>query len=408
MKKTWIVPCCALGMLLYAGTAQAAFWQVLRDTPVRADASDDAKVLGTAQKGWIVSDMTGDGSSPQWIRMVEFQTKAGEGMAYAHFMYKVPNVYISAEDVVQVADGDGTPLQQARAASTATAVAAQGVRVERMAAPQLADLACNGAVDEAVLKAALEAWVQACNAVLGRLEGMTPDEAAMTMLAWADEDPFASADVEAMDKHMAALLDRWLSARYGHPQTPLGADDQKVLALLASYGLIPQMAEGTTFFTADVTVLRKRVSFDPPVAAYSDYMSLRDSQPSVLFTDGGCRYPVKEMGTWAVQWERYLNTVPADSVYFTAGKKRYLEFMTHILFSDLPNTPAFPRSNKGRMEKTWMAALQSVALENPGTQTSALITEFLGKIKTNGNRLSAAYEEALWNKMRSPSFPRTK
>ena len=81
MKKTWIVPCCALGMLLYAGTAQAAFWQVLRDTPVRADASDDAKVLGTAQKGWIVSDMTGDGSSPQWIRMVEFQTKAGEGMA---------------------------------------------------------------------------------------------------------------------------------------------------------------------------------------------------------------------------------------------------------------------------------------------------------------------------------------
>ena len=144
------------------------------------------------------------------------------------------------------------------------------------------------------------------------------------------------------------------------------------------------------------------------MAAYSDYMSLRDSQPSVLFTDGGCRYPVKEMGTWAVQWERYLNTVPADSVYFKEGKKRYLEFMTHILFSDLPNTPAFPRYNKSRMEKTWMAALQSVALENPGTQTSTLITEFLGKIKANDNRLSAAYGEALWNKMRSPSFPRTK
>lgn len=408
MKKILIVPCCALGMLLYAGTAQAAFWQVLRDTPVRAAASAGAKVLGTAKKGWIVSDMTGDGSSPQWIRMVEFQTKAGEGMAYAHFMYKVPNAYISAEDVVQVADGDGTPLQQARAASTATAVAAQGVRVERMVAPQLTDLACNGAVDEAGLKAALEAWVQACNAVLGRLEGMAPDEAAMTMLAWADEDPFASADVEAMDKHMAVLLDRWLSARYGHPQTPLGADDQKVLALLASYGLIPQMAEGTTFFTADVSALRKRVSFVPPVAAYSDYMSLRDSQPSVLFTDGGCRYPVKEMGTWAVQWERYLNTVPADSVYFTAGKKRYLEFMTHILFSDLPNTPAFPHHNKGRMEKAWIAALQSVALENPGTQTTALIMEFLDKIKANDNRLSAAYAKALWNKMHSPSFPRTK
>ena len=109
MKKTWLVPCCALGMLLYAGTAHAAFWQILRDTPVRADATVGAKVLGTAKKGWIVSDMTGDGSSPQWIRMVEFQTKSGEGMAYAHFLYKVPDAYISAADVVQVADGDGTP-----------------------------------------------------------------------------------------------------------------------------------------------------------------------------------------------------------------------------------------------------------------------------------------------------------
>ena len=408
MKKIWIVPCCALGMLLYAGTAHAAFWQVLRDTPVRAAASAGAKVLGTAQKGWIVSDMTGDGSSPQWIKMVEFQTKAGEGMTYAHFVYKVPDAYISAADVVQVADENGTPRQQAGAASTATAVAAQGVRVERMAAPKATDMACNGAVDEAALKTVQDAWIKACNAVLGRLESMAPDEAARGMLAWTDEAPFDPASIGDMDKSMEALLDRWMSARYGHPQTPLGADDQKVLALLAAYGLIPQMAEGTTFFTVDVSALRKRVSFAPPVAAYAAYMSLRDSQPSVLFTDGGCRYPVKEMGTWAVQWERYLNTVPADSVYFTEGKKRYLEFMTHILFSDLPNTPAFPRYNKDRMEKTWMMALQSVALENSGTQTAALIMEFLGKIKANDNRLSAAYAEALWNKMRSPSFPWTK
>ena len=408
MKRFWIALCGVLGMALYVGTAHAAFWQILRDTPVRADATVGAKVLGTAKKGWIVSDMTGDGSSPQWIRMVEFQTKSGEGMAYAHFLYKVPDAYISAADVVQVADGDGTPLQQAGAASTATAVAAQGVRVERMVAPQVTAMACNGAVDEAALKTALDAWIEACNAVLGRLESMAPDEAARGMLAWTDEAPFDPASIGDMDKSMEALLGRWMSARYGHPQTPLGADDQKVLALLAAYGLVPQMAEGITFFAADVSALRKRVSFEPPVAAYSDYMSLRDSQPSVLFTDGGCRYPVKEMGTWAVQWERYLNTVPADSVYFKEGKKRYLEFMTHILFSDLPNTPAFPRYNKNRMEKTWMAALQSVALENPGTQTSTLITEFLGKIKANDNRLSAAYGEALWNKMRSPSFPRTK
>ena len=122
MKKIWTVTCCALGMLLYAGTSHAAFWQVLRDTPVRADAAADAKVLGTAKKGWIVSDMSGEGSSPQWIRMVEFQTKVGEGMAYAHFVYKVPDVYISAADVLQVADENGTLLQKA---GTVAAAAAQ-------------------------------------------------------------------------------------------------------------------------------------------------------------------------------------------------------------------------------------------------------------------------------------------
>lgn len=400
MKKNWIVPCCALGMFLYAGTAQAAFWQVLRDTPVRAGAAAGAKVLGTAKKGWIVSDMTGSGPSPQWINMVEFQTKPGKGMAYAHYIYKAPDVYISAADVVQVADENGTPLQKA--------AAAQGVRVERMAMPQAAELACNGAVDEAVLKTALEAWVQACNAVLGQLEGKTPDEAAMTMLAWADEAPFASADVEAMDKHMAALLNRWMKAVYGSPQTPLGAGDQKVLALLAAYGLTPQMGEGTPFFTADAGALTRRVSFEPPVAAFSDFMALRAGQPSVLFSDGGCRYSVKEMGTWAVQWERYLNSVPADSVYFKEGKKRYMEFALHILLSDLPNTPAFPHHNKGRMEKEWIAELKLVASENPGTRTAALITEFLGKIKASGNKLSPAYMEVLLDKMWSPTFPRKK
>lgn len=83
MKKFWLAPCCALGVALYAGTTQAAYWQVIRDTPVRTDAAADAKVLGTARKGWIMSEMTGVGSGPQWIKMVEFETKPGEGMAYA-------------------------------------------------------------------------------------------------------------------------------------------------------------------------------------------------------------------------------------------------------------------------------------------------------------------------------------
>ena len=402
MQKVWLVPYCALGMVFYAGTAHAAFWQVIRDTPVRVDAAADARVLDTARKGWIVNDMVQSASRPQWIRVVELQQQIGDGMAYAHLLYRVPDAYISATDVVQVADENGTPLRKAEAAT------AHGVRVERMLAPQTTDMACNGAVDVAALQAALNAWVQACNAVLDSLEGMEPEKAAMMMLAWDDEPPFVRTDIEAVESSAAELLNRWMGATYGAPATLLNADDQKVLALLVSYGLLPQMAEGTAFLTVDVNALRKRVSFEPPVAAYTAYMALLESQPSVLFADGGCRYSVKEMGSWAVQWDRYLKTVPANSLYFREGRKRYLNFMTHILLSDLPNTSAFPRHNKGRMEKVWMAALQSVASENPGTRTAALITEFLGKIKASGNRLSPAYEKALLDRMLSPTFPGTK
>ena len=87
---------------------------------------------------------------------------------------------------------------------------------------------------------------------------------------------------------------------------------------------------------------------------------------------------------------------------------RYLEFLSHILFSDLPNTPAFPSDNKGRMEKEWVASLKYVASENPGTQTAALITEFLGNIKASDNKLSPSYETTLLRKLALPSFPETK
>ena len=183
---------------------------------------------------------------------------------------------------------------------------------------------------------------------------------------------------------------------------------KKKLGVLADYGLLPQMAEGIPFLTVDMNVLRKRISFEPPIIAYTAFRTLLDCQPTVLFADGGCLYSVKEMGTWAVQWEHYLKTVPADSVYFREGKKRYLAFITYSLLSDLPNTPAFPGYNKGRMEKEWVASLKYVASENPGTQTAALITEFLEKIKASDNKLSPSYETTLLHKLTSTSFPETK
>ena len=395
MKKFWLAPCFALGVALYAGTAQAAYWQVIRDTPVRTDAAADAKVLGTARKGWIVSDMTGVGSGPQWIKMVEFETKPGEGMAYAYLVFNSPDAYVSAADVVQVHE-DGMFQQQTESIQSEQG---QGVHIHHLPAPQ---------TDDATLKTALESWVQECNAVLSTYQAMAPDKAAEAIMAWEDESPFPDKSIEAVQNSAEPLLNRWINSLYALPKVPLSADDKKMLGVLADYGLLPQMAEGIPFLTVDMNVLRKRISFEPPMVAYTAFRALLDSQPTVLFADGGCLYSVKEMGTWAVQWEHYLKTVPADSVYFREGKKRYLAFITYSLLSDLPNTPAFPGYNKGRMEKEWVASLKYVASENPGTQTAALITEFLGNIKASDNKLSPSYETTLLRKLALPSFPETK
>ena len=303
MKKFWLAPCFALGVALYAGTAQAAYWQVIRDTPVRTDAAADAKVLGTARKGWIVSDMTGEDSGPQWIKMVEFETKPGEGMAYAYLVFNSPDAYVSAADVVQVHE-DGMFQQQTEIIQSEQG---QGVHIHHLPAPQ---------TDNAALKTALESWVQECNAVLSTYQAMAPDKAAEAIMAWEDESPFPDKSIEAVQNSAEPLLNRWINSLYALPKVPLSADDKKMLGVLADYGLLPQMAEGIPFLTVDMNVLRKRISFEPPMVAYTAFRALLDSQPTVLFADGGCLYSVKEMGTWAVQWEHYLKTVPADSVYF--------------------------------------------------------------------------------------------
>lgn len=388
MNTFWMAPCCALGMLVCAGAAHAAFWQVIRDTPVREAPSDGARVLDTARKGWIVNTMTREDAAPQWITVVELQQRAGDGMAYAHLLYRTPGepVYIRAEDVTPVADQTGTPLKEEDAATA-------GVRVRRLPLPQTTDPRFSEVMNDAALATALETWVEQCNAVLGGYEGMAPDAVAREVIAWTDDGTFAGTG--AVENRAMPLLERWMRSRYAASPAAISDADRKMLEALAACGLTPEIAEGSPFLMADLSLLRARISFTPPVAAYSAYAALLDRQPRILFSDGGCRYSVNEMGTWAAQWERYLNTVPAGSCYFTEGKKRYLEFATHILFSDLPNTPAFPASTHGAMHAAWMAALERVASENPGTETAALITEFLARIQRNGNTLAPSDKKAL-------------
>lgn len=416
MKKFWLSPCCVLGLLLCAGTSHAAFWQVIHDTPVRAEPDTGSKVLAMARKGWIVkNDVTQRNSGLQWLKVWELERHAGEGMAYAHLIYQTPGepVYISAADAVEVADENGTPMKKDKVASATDAATARGVSVNPLPAPKAADLACNGAVDEAALKTALESWIQKCNAVIGSYEGMDTDKAAEELLAWTNHGIEGSSledvinDVESVENTVRSLLERWLETQYRGSMTVLSADDRKILDVLATYGLKTEITEGCPFLMADLTTLRKRISFNPPVAAYTAYIALLETQPQILFSDGGCRHSVKEMGTWAVQWEQYLKTVHADSFYFIKGNERYLEFATYILFSDLPNTPAFPEYNQGKMDDAWMQDLERVAAENPGTKTAGLITEFLEKVKANGNKLAPSTQKALSGKLNKLLVPKS-
>ena len=387
MKKFWVTSCLALGAVFYAGTAQAAFWQIVRDTPVRADASADAKVLGTLKKGWIVSDLLGDKSTAQWINVVEFEKNPGEGMAYAYMIFNSPDSFVSAEDVAQVNE-DRTPLQPKNTAVQGEQ--GQGLIINPLPAPK---------TDSAALNAALEAWIQECNAIFGTYQAMEPEKAAAAIMDWENAPPFPDKSIKAVENSAETLLNNWINALYGYPQVPLSAEDQKKLDLLAEYGLTPQFGEGSGYLEADLSALSKRISFNPPIEEYDAYMNLVNSQPQKLFSDGGCIHSVTDMGTWAMQWEQYLSSVDANSIYFNKGKYRFIEFADFILFSSLPNTPAFPEYNGDKMTKEWIQELKNLAKAHPETQTAALIKEFVTTVKANGNKLPDKAREALIAKM---------
>lgn len=388
MKNFWITSCLTLGAVFCADTAQAAFWQVVRDTPVRAGTSADAKVLGSLKQGWIVSDLLGDESTAQWIKIVEFEKNPGEGMVYAYMIFNSSASFVSAADVMQV-NKDGSLLQQ----TENTAVQdkqEQGLIINPLPTPQ---------TDNAALNTALEAWIQECNAVFSACQAMEPEKAAAAVMHWEYESPFTYKNIEAVGKSVETLLINWVNALYGYPQVPLSGEDQKTLDLLAEYGLTPQFGEGSGYLETDVNALSKRISFNPPIEQYDAYMKLVSSQPQKLFSDGGCIHSVTDMGIWAMQWEQYLDSVDANSIYFNKGRDRFIEFANFILFSSLPNTPAFPEHNGGKMTAEWMQELETLAKAHPETKTAALIKEFAATVKASGGKLPRKAYDALLAKM---------
>lgn len=280
-----------------------------------------------------------------------------------------------------------------------TAEVSQGERINLFTMPKAEELACNGAVDEEAFKNALETWIQSCNAYLNSYANMDSEQAARLIMSdYVDYFELKSGKVESCAE---SLLNRWIDTMY--EDKVLNSDDQKILKLLASYGLEPEIVDGFAYLYKKDSTIHKRIKLDPMPAEYKAYMALKESQPDILFSGGGCRYSVKEMGTWAVQWERFLKSVPANSFYSSLGKKHYTVYMDFLFFCEEPMTAAF---DEGTMSKEWRADLESLVKENPNTETAALIAEFLGKIKADKYTLTSKTKKTVTAKLHQLFVPK--
>jgi hypothetical protein len=243
----------------------------------------------------------------------------------------------------------------------------------------------GGAVDEKAFKAALEAWIKQGNAIIEEYKAMSPDKADKAFMAENSNIVRRVSEGEALDKLdeiVEPVQERWSQ---DWEVDKLSADDRKVVDLLKKYGLLFEATEGSPFLLVDQPFFNNMVKpYLSPAAA--EYVTVKNNHPQFFFSDGGCRYSVGEMGGWAVQWEQFINEHP-DHKYKNQAEKQYRVFMEFILFSDLPNTPAFPGHEGGKMQQDWIDGLNSVASKHPGTSTAAIVKEFLTAIKSSGYKL---------------------
>jgi len=256
------------------------------------------------------------------------------------------------------------------------------------------------ALDERTFKSALEDWARQCNHVLDEFRQMSDNVADRAFMGRND---FLK-ELEEDNGHMARLqrvtspvLLRW--QRHGDSDK-LRQDDRKVLSILKEYYIVPESAEGTPFLVFDRAAFNGRL-LPYLSSALRAYLKVHDSQPQKFFYDAACRYSVKQMGGWAVEWERFI-AANQHSLYRDDAQKRYHFFMAYILFSDLDNTPAFPRHTRGKMEQSWIGELRAVTAMNAGTRTATIVNDYLNALKSNDYKLSKGIKQTFSNAIEAP------
>ena len=86
MKKTAFLLCAAAALLLSTGSAWAASFLVVRETPLRAAPAQTAKTLAMAAPGWLLHVSPAEGAAG-WYAVSELQTASGTGFAYAYRLW---------------------------------------------------------------------------------------------------------------------------------------------------------------------------------------------------------------------------------------------------------------------------------------------------------------------------------
>lgn len=259
----------------------------------------------------------------------------------------------------------------------------QAIPVNFLKPATLSDVACEGVVNGSAMLDALDRWVSECNGKLLSM-GDGDEKQIIQSLLDMEERPLAAlwnsnikAEIETL---VEPVLERWLTVRT-RGKNPA---DQKVLAMLGRFGLIPDSDEGVPFLRLDYDFFYKRVCFNPEGRALADVLV---SQPLCKEELGGEDYSMVwsqiDMADWAVQLERFLRG-NAKNPYAPDVLKRYRAIINLMLFQNVP-----PRDQDGVMDQwDWWKTemLGDIAKKHHGTLTGTLVEEFMASVDANGQR----------------------
>ncbi len=257
---------------------------------------------------------------------------------------------------------------------------------------QISDVACDNAVNEAELLKSLQEWVKQFNDNLSFLEKKNETQA-IKILADDKNDfllPLKDAAHMMGDAVLEPVLQRWAGTDFD--EAKLSAAERKIFALLEGYGIKKGIVEGCPYLDADEIFFQKRIKFSEDGRAF---LQIMQEQPKVLYSDGGLWYGPADMGAFAAEWERFMQN-HQNSPFLQEAGKQYKKLIELMIFCDLPNSMAFPKSNGYRMTDNLKDLLRTAAENSAGTFTSRIISESLSAINANGGKLPSSLKKRMF------------